>query len=148
MNAEALDVLSAHPYTTAGVIGAVGIFFAFTANLVKTVDTIKYWLKVKKKPERKPTREDVRDARVPPFGQRPSFAQGFANGAGAAFVGASAADAAFHATSPTHDATSTVSDHVGTISDHALHSGTANHAMDHADSIWDVLSGFFEAMFS
>jgi len=132
MNAEALDVLSAHPYTTAGVIGAVGIFFAFTANLVKTVDTIKYWLKVKKKPERKPTREDVRDARVPPFGQRPSFAQGFANGAGAAFVGASAADA----------------DHVGTISDHALHSGTANHAMDHADSIWDVLSGFFEAMFS
>jgi hypothetical protein len=146
MNAQTLNVLLAHPFTTVGVIGALGAFFALTSNFVRTVDGIKDWLKGKKEPEKEPTKEDVRDVGVPSFGQPSSFGQNFLKGAAAAAVGVYAVDGAVHAATHSHDVASSVTDHVGTFSDHAAHAGIAHHAMHHADSIWDVLSGFLEAI--
>jgi hypothetical protein len=146
MNAQTLNVLLAHPFTTAGVIGALGAFFALTSNFVRTVDGIKDWLKGKKEPEKEPTKEDVRDAGVPAFGQPSSFGKSFLKGTAAAVVGAYAVDGAVHAATHSHDVASSVTGHVGAFSDHAAHAGIADHAMHHADSIWDVLSGFFEAI--
>jgi len=148
MNAVPLNVLSAHPYTTAGVIGALGVIFALTANFLKTIEGFKALFTGKKEPGKETRKEDVRDAGISAFGERPLFGQGFAKGAGAAFVGATVVDAAFRAVSHTHDAVSAVTDSVGTVTDHAVHSGIASHSMDHADSIWDLLSGVLEAIFS
>jgi len=145
MNAH---VLLNHPLTMAGVIAALGAFFALTSNFVKTIDVIKEWLKRGNKSTNQPTKNDVRDAGVPVFGQTPSFGKNFLAGAAAAGVGAYAADAVFHAaTTHSHDVASGVIDHAGALSDHASHAEIAGHAIDHADSISDVVSGLFEAIF-
>jgi hypothetical protein len=144
-----MNALLAHPFaTTAAVIAALGAFFALTSNFVKTVDGLKEWLKGKKETEREPTQEDVRDAGVPAFGQPSSLGNGFWKGAAAAGVGVYAVDAAVHAATHSHEVASSVADHVGTAAEHAAHPAVVNHAMDHADSIWDVLSGIFEAILS
>jgi hypothetical protein len=147
MNADALNVLSTHPYTTAGVIGALGVIFALTSNVVKTIEGFRSLFR-KKEPDKEPTKEDVRNAGIPAFGKRARFAQGIATGAGFACFGATVADAAFHGASHAHDAASTVADHVGAVTDHAVHSGIASHVAGHADSLWDVVTGVLEAIFS
>lgn len=146
MNEQTLNALLAHPLaTTAAVIAALGAFFALTANFVKTVDVIKGWLKGKNECEREPTKADVRDAGVPSFGQTSSFGQNFWKGAAAAGFGVYAVDAAGHAVAHSSDVASSFAGHLDTISEQVAHPAIVDHAMNHADSIGDLLSGIVEA---
>lgn len=142
MTTPVMNILMAHPYAAA--MTTLGVFFALTANFVKTVDTVKDWLRGGKRP----TAADVKDAGIPCFGARKTFGQNFAFGAATGGFGAFAADAGLHSAAHAHDAAAGLTNHAADAVGANSHLADAHQALHHLDSIGDIIAAIFEAIFS